>query len=246
MINYEEVFRQSPLSEVVFEARFPILLSIPQRIGDFQLSVMDTFEKAEEIRMQGIKIGTDEKVEVGSNMVWKFSHKDGDPTVTLHRNRIVVSSKTYKCYDSKEQKPFRPNIEYSVENFLDLFKIKSFSRIGLRYINECKMEELSNDWFKKFFRPILDIDKYPWESILEEQVILRFKKDGRNLLLQSGLIRGKGITKYLLDFDAYEENCEVSKYLETADRLHEVVLKEFHSLITDNYRNKLRGEQNVS
>ena len=242
MINYEEIFPQSPLSEVVFEARFPILLAIPQRIGDFQLSVMDTFEKAEEIRITDIKIGADEKPEFGNQIVWKFLHKDGDPTITLFRNKIVVSSKIYECYDSKKQKPFRPNIEYSVKKFLDLFKIKSFSRIGLRYINEFKIEKLSNDWFKRFFRPILNIDKYPWENILEEQVILRFNKDSRNMLLQSGLIEKKGIKKYILDFDAYEENCEVSKYLETTDRLHEIILKEFHSLITDDYRNKLRGE----
>ncbi len=246
MLNHQEVFRQSPLSQVIFEARFPILFSIPQKIGDFQLSVMDAFDKSKELKTQDIKLSPDEKPEfVGSDIVWEFSHRDRDLTIRLFRNKIVVFSKAYKRYDSKKQKSFRPNIQYAVEKFLHLFQIRIFSRIGLRYINKCEIEDLSNDWFKKFFKQTFDIDKYPWENILEQRVILRFKKDSQKLLFQSGLIEEEGIKKYLLDFDAYQENCEVRQYLEITDTLHEIILTEFHSLITDEYRNKLRGEQNV-
>lgn len=243
MTNYQEIFPHSPLSEVVFEARFPILFGIPQKVSDFQLSVIDEFEKAEERRVQDISIGRDEKPELrASEVIWQFSHKEGDPTIRLFRNKITVFSKVYECYDSENRKSFRPNIRYAVEKFLDLFQIREFSRIGLRYINKCKVEELSNDWFRRFFKPVVDIDKYPLENILEKLVIIRFKKGNQKVLLQNALVEEKGIKKYVLDFDAYEESCATESYLQITDRLHEIILREFHSLITDDYRNKLRGE----
>ena len=44
------------LAEVAFEARFPILFSIPKRIDEFQELILEEFDKSKELKFQGITL----------------------------------------------------------------------------------------------------------------------------------------------------------------------------------------------
>ncbi|PHP45401.1 hypothetical protein B6V01_004215 [Methanosarcinales archaeon ex4572_44] len=59
MNSNDEIFANPPLHEVAFEVRFPHLFYINQRIGEFQLEIMDDFPKSSQISEQAFAI--DEK-----------------------------------------------------------------------------------------------------------------------------------------------------------------------------------------
>ena len=82
---------------------------------------------------------------------------------------------------------------------------------------------------------------YSIEEMIENLVRIRYKKgDNHNITIQSTFIKEKEKWFYILDFDAYSTNVKKESIDIRINTLHEIILKEFHSLITDDCREKLR------
>lgn len=234
----EEKIPAGHLAEVAFEARFPTLFSIPKRVDEYQELIFQEFDKSSELNLQGITLKPNQEPLFETEQGWEFIHKDGDPVIRLFKNKIVIFSRAYTNYDGSDSKSYKNCIDYSIEKFTSLFKINKFTRIGLRYINTFKVEEISNDWLKKYFRPFYDLERYPVQDTLEFKFALRVKREKANLVIQSGYIL-KDDLKYVLDFDAYKEDCKTADYLNVLTDLHDSIKEEFKSLITDEMQKKI-------
>lgn len=230
--------RLTHLTEVAFEARFPILFFIPKRLGEFQELIIEEFDKSSEIKFQNISIQPNQEPEFAMDQAWEFAHKDGDPVIRLFKDKIVIFSKLYTSYEGSSGKSYKNCINYSLEKFNQIFKINKFTRIGLRYINTFDVEEESTDWLKSYFHPLYNLEKYPIQDTLEFKFALRIKREKANLVIQSGYIRKDGL-KYILDFDAYKEECRTIDFPNALDDLHASIKSEFDSLITEEMKEKL-------
>jgi len=246
MVDLHEIFENSLLSEVVLELRFPIRLKIPDKIGDFQEKIINKFPKLEEGFITKFALFSDETPPppMHTQKVWEFKNLKTKTSCKILRNRFSIISNSYKSWkEHKSKKGFRDIIEFTLNNFLETYPIKNFDRLGLRYINKVEIEEKTTSWLKKLFIPLFNIEKYPIESLKEHVVRLIIKKQEQiHIILQSTFITENDKDYYILDFDAYLTNLEDKQIIQKADQLHEEILKEFHSLITDECRKKMRGE----
>lgn len=246
MIDLHEVFENSLLFEVVLELRFPIRLKIPEKIADFQEKIINEFPKLEEGFLTKFALISNENPPspIDTVKVWDFKNLETRTRCKILRDRFSIISNSYKSWEEhNSKKGFKDIIESTLNSFLETYKIKNFDRIGLRYINKVEIEEKTTSWLKKFFIPVFNIEKYPIESLNENLVRFIIKKqDQIQIILQSTFITENNKDYYILDFDAFLNNVEDKLLIEKADQLHEEILKEFHSLITDNCRIKMRGK----
>jgi uncharacterized protein (TIGR04255 family) len=226
------------LAEVAFEARFSTLYSIPKKIDEFQQLIFEEFDKSNELKLQGVTLQPNQEPVLEAELAWEFIHKDGDPIIRLFKNKIIVFSKAYSSYDAPEGNSYKDRISYTIERFESLFKINKFTRMGLRYINTFEVEEKSNDWLERYFKPLYDLEKYPMQDTLEFKFALRIKREKANLVIQGGYI-SKDNLKYVLDFDAYKEDCRTEDYLNVLNDLHDSIKSEFKSTITEEMQEKL-------
>lgn len=244
MIDYKEVFDKPLLKEVVLEARFPLLLRIPRDIADFQETILEKFSKANIFYDKKFFFDVKEGSEEISEKAWEFVNPEDKTKCQVFNHKFSIFSNEYKSWERHESKEgFLDILKFSLDNFLKVFDIKKFNRLGLRYINKTELEEKNTKWFKKYFIPLFNHDKYRIEDLSENSVRLRVKKpNSAELTIMSGFLKQDNKDYYMLDLDAFSLNVKQEDLYKNLENLHEIILKEFHSLITEDCRKKMRGE----
>jgi len=243
MIDYKEVFENPLLADVVFEARFPILLKIPRDIADFQETILEKFPETNIIYDKNFFFDSKEDSKKFSEKSWEFLNPQNKTKCQVFNNRFSLFSTEYKSWEKqKSENGFIDILKFSLDNFMDVYKIKKFKRLGLRYINKIQFEAKTSEWFKKYFIPIFNLEKYHIEELSQNSVRLRVKrKKSIELTIMSGFLKENDDYFYMLDFDAYSLNVMQENLYKKLENLHNVILKEFHSLITEDCRIKMRG-----
>jgi len=245
--DMEEVFQNPSVVEVVFEVRFPHLFYINQKIGDFQLEIMDDFPKSSQILEEAIFIGaaqttlTDEE-KPKPTQIWQFESENGKNRIMVRPNRLNIISHEYKSYNSPTvEKRFRNLIKDITTTFIEKVPIKTFSRLGIRYIDHCPLEEQNNEYFRRFYKPIFEIEEYNIENIIENRIAIRIKKGDYYLLFQCGIRKVDEVYKYVLDYDGYAMDVAANNFINITDELKKIIKKEYYSNITEEFKNYMRS-----
>jgi len=249
MDNYE-VFKKPTVFEVVFEIRFPQLFNIEQKISEFQLEIMDDFPLSNQFYEQPFpipQIGTPATPlsPIGNiTLNWQFQSPNQKTIIILKSNRLNIISKEYKSYNHPDYPKFRDVIKNIVSQFLTLVPVKKFERIGLRYIDICPLDQKTNEYFEKFYRPNFDINQFKVEDIIENLSFVRIKREPHNLLFKSGIrTDSKGIYIYFMDFDGYSLNIPSEKFLEVTDDLKRIIYQVYFDNITEDFKNYMREDE---
>lgn len=233
MQNATEVYPNSPLNEVVFELRFP---------GDMALECQ-RHEFWQRVKADYPSIWLP-KNDPGSHMAlqpYRFEREDRSAGILIALNRFGYFARRYPGHVEFQKEFLRVR-----EAFGQVFAIDRLTRIGWRYIN---------------LIPFVRQDGLiPLEQFLNlgfrvpPQVPQRFK--ALSLVFVSQLEHGTVTTRLetvertdggqeamLLDFDYAKEHdlrfASVESYMKEA---HEYTRGLFEDLITDEYRQYLRGE----
>ena len=104
------------------------------------------------------------------------------------------------------------------------------------------MEEDNSNWFSRYFIPLFNITKYSIENLNENYVrLIVQKEESIELIIQTAFILENSEKFYILDFDAFCKNTGGDQIYNKIELLHDVILKEFHLLITEECRNWMRG-----
>lgn len=243
MNSTDEIFANPPLHEVAFEIRFPLLFYMNQKIGDFQLEIMDDFPKSSQIFEQEFAIdGKDMAIKGNENPIqsWHFENESGKTKIAIYPNKLYIISNEYKSYNHPSGEKFRDVIENIVALFIKQVPIKNFTRLGIRYVDHCPLEKLENEYFKNFYTPLFDMDRYKLKDVIESKMLFRVKKDDYQLLFQSGIRKIGNSYKYIMDFDGYAANVEANNFINVTDNLKLLIKNEFLSNITDNFKDYMR------
>lgn len=175
-----EVFKNPTVVEVAYEARFPPLFYINQKIGDFQLEIIDEFPKSSQQVLSSVTFDADGialKDETNKPVLnWVFESNDEKTKIIVKQNSLIITSKEFKSYDSYPENKFRDVISLAINKFRQHVPIKNFNRIGLRYIDRCPLDELTNEYFAKFYKPVIDISRYGLENLIDSLIQIRMKK----------------------------------------------------------------------
>jgi uncharacterized protein (TIGR04255 family) len=242
-----EVFLNAPLKGVAYEVRFPSLFSISQAIGKFQLEIMDDFPKASQLFATPFAVIEEgvPKLPAGSSdkiiTSWQFASETGNTKVTVKLDSLSITSEEYHSYDNPAKKKFKEVINKTVTKFVEQVPITKFTRIGLRYTDHCPLAEKTNRYFKKYYEPTFNIDKYRIDDWEEGFLVIRTKKEKHNILFQSRIEKIDGEYKYVMDFDAYAENVNFDDFLAVTDELRDLDRSEFLSNTTEDFKEYMRG-----
>lgn len=239
--NLDEKFPKNYLTSVACEIRFDPLVMIQNYIPEFQ----------EKIRGELPSYGFESTIPVvdpsmmgqfsGANQ-WVFKSRDKIKTLRIVINRIGFIVSKYNNFED-----FYDEVIKYFNEFFKICKIDEFSRIGLRYVNQFKLNELEDSQeisLTKFFNPVLDkaiIESY---SLFQFETAIRCENKGNTLFLKNEYsIEPSGESNYVIDIDAFKSGKLKKKDLEPIIKeLHKLEVKEFHNHITDEVINILRSD----
>ena len=231
-----------------FYIRFSNLFMIENKIGEYQTRLMDKFPdssftvrrelifadirpefKFEEIKPQETK---------GGRRIWKFKSND-KYELNILTNALDITSKKHKSYrGNNNNEGFRDLIKYTVDHFLELIPIKTFKRIGLRYIDYSPIPALDSETFTKWYNTAFRLDRFNLDQVgsmfFEAQNVNRGKyaftyRERFAPEKIEGLEESE--KQYILDFDGYAGNIPSEKYLDVLDDLRDLIHHEWENTI---------------
>ena len=161
-MEMHEIYANATVKQVIFQVRFPSLFYIDAKIGDFQMKLLKKFPQSELLYQRNIMFGVGEGIELeevakkqleaeSNNVVkiWRFKTSGDTCQLNVLNSSIDIISSYYKTYASgRPEDNFRDMIDFVIGNFLEIAPIPEFTRIGLRYIDECPLKSLSSITFK--------------------------------------------------------------------------------------------------
>jgi len=226
------IYKNNPLVEVIFQARYPRLLAIETEApAEFQRRVIAEYPIYEQRNVFQIVLASSQERNTPAHEVTGrmhvFSSKDRVWTITLVGDYFSISTSHYVRWED-----FRTKIEAALKIGLDVYQFQIFTRIGLRYQDVISRERLG-------------LEKMPWQQLLQphiagefstaevtegavtsKETVLTMKLGSEdNLLFRHGLVTHKDTQKlgYLIDSDFFNEEqrtADINGALQVADRLH--------------------------
>ena len=160
MKEYRRVrYQKSPLIEVVFQLRFPTILSInAKQPMEFQEKIREKYpfyQEGDEQQNEMI-IGPDgSPVQMKMNSIKNYAFISSDKNYKINLTTSFISISTLKYTQWEE---FRKHIEFVVPIFEIVYKPAFYTRVGLRYIDVINREELG-------------LEKVSWNELIEPHVL---------------------------------------------------------------------------
>jgi uncharacterized protein (TIGR04255 family) len=249
-----EIFPKPLVKQVIFEARYPSLFFMEDKIGDIQLKLFDQgyFTDAKIIHRKGIifaDIGPDANVDVvkdeeklKTKKIWQFTNEEGVRLNILDNKFDIVSTK-HKTYNLGTENKFRDCIELVLKIFLSVINLPKFTRIGLRYIDEGPIFEKTNESFLSCYNSTLPLDTFPLDKAIEMGFATRSKRRNYYIIYREEIRKSKDENYILLmDFDGYAENIKSNECLNITDELRNIISDEFMDKIKDPIYKYMREE----
>ena len=248
-----EVFNNPTVKNVVFEIKFPNLFSIENKIGDYQERIISEFPESKLLLRRPIiisDVGPEGKLESipdspqknFEKKIWHFESEEKHE-VNITTNSLMIRSSHHKTYRNiTSEKKFRDVIEFVVTNFFEIISIPRLNRIGLLYQDKCPLPNKNNETFTRFYNSAFRTDRYPIDDVINMACEIRTKRGNHFLIYRETLVENSGKYSVLLDFDGYETNVPSQQYLQVTDELHEIIDKEYFSIIQDPVIEHMRRE----
>ena len=130
-------FKRNPLSVVVMQIRFHPILKVAAKIDDFQELVRQQFPAFNQRMIRRVAVSKEEAIEVHDEKGFIFSSSDGSETVTLDVASLAVETKEYTNHTD-----FLAKAKIAVDAFQSVYGPVSTTRLGLRYVNIVKKEQI--------------------------------------------------------------------------------------------------------
>lgn len=235
--DFSESYSRDYLASVSFEVRFPPLLAIHNMLPDFQKLLRNRYPKIG----KGFSVTFDGFMPSFASEAtqWSFATKDDSIQVRISVDRVAIVTTKYQGFDS-----LLKEISDIISHLSSSTTIESYSRVGLRYVNEIVIDS-KNDVQKelaKYFQPALS-QKWMMDHPFRFECEIRTKRDA-NVFVTSRNRFAKTLKEeytYIIDIDAFvEEPVEKKNLDKLVNKLHDNALASFHSNVTDEFIEKLR------
>ncbi len=246
-----EVFKNPTAKQVLFQIIFPNLFYIENKIGEFQLRIMNEFPESvllyrrqfawadvgPEVKLTDIESKL-EKESTGQK-IWQFKSPKNFQLNVLS-NSLDITSNYHKTYNMENGNKFRDVIELVVSNFFQVVSVPIISRIGLRYIDECPIFSKDNDTFKSYYNSVFPIDRFNLVDAEEMDFKTVIKHGDYYLHYVESLKKVEDQYKLILDFDSFKTNVNPQNFLQVTDDLHTIISDEYENTITERVKEYMR------
>jgi uncharacterized protein (TIGR04255 family) len=226
----EEVFPRPPLREVAFEIRFSPRLRVQAELWRLQEQLRNTYpEVSKENALQ--PSGTILDVAV-------FANPTESRVIKVTHQSFLMAFTRYTNFEDLKVAVLDPT-----EQFCSTFEIESFTRLGLRYVNEIVLPSSEPSSLLKYVRPIIDLNRFPVELTPQFAVELHTQYGGHLVTVRTALLLG-GRRTYILDIDCHTSAITASKtYADLLDKFHDGAQRMFLEHVTEEYKEHMRGKK---
>lgn len=250
-----EIFPNPTIKQVIFQIKFPNLFFIETKIGDFQLEIMEKFPETALALRQNIifaDYGNNIKQEdllnltnsEGSRKIWQFYSQDKKYNLNIQADSLDITSEFHKSYDNKKADTrFRDIIEFSVSKFISISRIPIINRIGLRYINECPINNLNSHDYLEQYNSAFNHEKFKLEDTQEMVYKTVIHNEDISIRYIESIQKTEEKNVLILDLDASSINIKSSEYLITSDKLHASIKELFLSTVKEPVIEYMRGNK---
>lgn len=233
MSEKNEIYKNAPLVETIFEIRFPGEPAVECNRDKFYEKIRDVYSK--------VLIPRSFTGKAMASEPYKFERDDGISGIMLSINKMAVYCRKYEGFELFKKETMRI---FSI--FEKLFKVQKLNRTGLRYINIIPFTREKNAIPLKNYLDIkVDLPKSIPADFKNLNIIFvsQTKSGSITTRIEPALSSDQTQEVIILDFDyAKEENLSfalVDKYL---DESHQHTKYLFEELISGNYKKVMRGE----
>lgn len=243
-MRYEKDF----ISVVVFELKFdPILKLFKEEPADYQSQVADILPRCKiqkNVEIRGtLSPPGDMKTEVVNEFrEWVFHTEGDEKSLVVGPTLFRMQSKRYEGF-----KVFSSELHDLWDRFLHVYDPKALSRVGLRYINQIRLDTGAPlDWSglvsDHLTSAVLDVVEGSKRAISRSMHELHMTFDDHRLTFRFGLHNADfpnpvAAREFVLDYDCFsigtEQPSEAEKLL---NRYHLCIKEEFESSIGDGLR----------
>lgn len=249
-----EIFPNPTVKTVAFEIRFPNLFFLEQKIGDFQLALLETFPESalafrRHLLFADVAPGaslSDLRVPPEADegkKIWQFK-SPRNYSLDVTTDSMVLQSGYHKTYQLGEENRFRDIIQLSVDALLAIVKIPLFQRIGIRYIDEGPIPDKTNESLRRYYRTTLPLDRFSVEDAREMNFVTLVRRGQSFLRYAEALALGPdGSCRLIMDFDGFREHVPAAQYLSVTDELHRLISDNFDETITEELKQFMRQPQ---
>ena len=231
--DYKAVFKNNFLTSVSCEIRFPPLLIIKEKIGEFQKEIRKEFPKHTKGFMLPKEFDFNE---------WSFISEDEKNTLRVFTDRFSIITKSYNNF-----KPFYDMVYNTINKFIKTFKeIDALTRIGLRYINEISLNSKNPiEDIMKWFNPLIYNNKIKESKPIGFSVEFRVP-NGSNIITCRNTFPIDKPPIYIIDTDSYtNRDIKIGNHPSILTELHDLAIIEFHNNVKDEFLEILRGEKEL-
>lgn len=226
-----EVYPNSPLQGVVFEIRFPGEPAIECHRDRFFELVREQFPQ---VLVPMIREG-----EAAALAPYHFQNAGNSAALLTALNLFAYRTSEYAGYDA-----FRAEFLHWLTAFTSVYQINKLTRTGLRYTNVIPFPPGKGFPIEQYLKVQMHLGGRQIERFDQFLMTTRIPVSAGSLTIQIGHDAVHGGDAIVLDFDFAREHdlviAEIEKYL---DQSHQETKKLFESLLTDEYRAYLRGEE---
>lgn len=232
----DEVYPNSPLVEVACEVRFPGNLTVECERHKFWRLIRDEYPR--------MNVPHPDPAKAMALSHFRFESEDGRRTVMLALNSFVVTAKQYPGFAE-----FRKEFLRLYRLFGRVFDIQDITRAGWRYINVIPfVREHGLVPVSQFLRLGLRLPEMIPEQFDRLSVAFTARSSGGTIATRLETMQRKdgGQEALLLDFDYSKtpldgEKLKFARVPRYIDEAHMYTRQLFEQMITDDYRDYLRG-----
>ncbi len=237
-MEYEK-YSKNYLNEVIFQIRFQPLLQLvtneKNAVVDFQNKVIDDFP--------GLKFEQGGKSNAGlSNkeyLTWVFTNISGK-YIRLNGEELILgySGEAYSSFDD-----FLKDVKLSLDA-LKQYKIPQIESIGLRYINQIKVDGKNN--YERYINQHLISDAFDEKELVQSLNKTNLEIQGYEFVFQFGQFNPDypNITSkkdFILDYDCILVDREpFENIFGNLNKMHEIIRNRFENDIEEGLREKMR------
>ena len=214
-----KVFKRNFLDTVAIELRYPTFLRLKEKEP---LGISDSIRKHfpmydQSTEMQMTPLGTTDP-----QPVYKFTTRTKDPVLSISASNLVLTTKKYKSFED-----FTSHIEFLINKAIPHVDTTFFTRVGLRFINKISgINPSGNDiqeWIK--YELISPVGGREIGSINN----MKNELSGQLLINNGSYTFRYGLSppsnegrKFVLDWDYYKEDVEVSDTMSLLNTFHNI------------------------
>ena len=244
-------YPNNKLTKVIFQIKFYPLLKLysnnPEVASDFQQCIIEEFPetKMTQNRQVSLKIGsTITPVESETNnlhLIWNFKNENGkNINLTGEELTLTYPGQVYSTFDD-----FLNDIEMVIKG-LKNYKIPKIKSIGLRYINQIKIDD--NSKLNEYINPKLHLNNHSETGTLIQAISrIEYSIDEFLLSFQYGQFNPEypnpNINKdFILDYDCIMRNdVAIDSLKNCLTKMNSIIYNKFEESINDSLRIEMGG-----